>query len=114
MEEPTQQQGSKASLRDEGLDRLEALLGPNWEITPLGHGRAGDPSAPPTSGVDYVVTISDPTNSHTGPILVEVREELAPRMITEQLVPRVELMRALTGDAAVLIISSWLSPRSRE
>ena len=113
--EPTRQRGSEASLRDEGLDRLKALLGPNWEITPrtVGTGEPANLSTPRIRAAD-VVTISDPTKSHTGPILVEVTEELAPRMITEQLVPRVELMRALTGDAAVLIISPWLSPRSRQ
>jgi hypothetical protein len=108
-------QTTEKELAQRGLDQLKELLGPDWEITPLTYGQAVPPNLPASQAeADLVVSISDPVRSHSGPILVEVKQDLSPKMITEWLRPRVELMRRITSDAAVLIISPWLSPRSRE
>jgi hypothetical protein len=108
-------QASEDTLVDQGLKQLMAILGPKWQIGPLNYATA-EPSniAGPRSEVDRVVTLTDPMRNFSGPVLVEAKTDLTPKAITEILRPRVELMRRVTTDAAVLIITPWLSPRTRD
>jgi hypothetical protein len=99
----------------EGLDRLRGLLSGGWEIAPTAE-------AQPSGGQDAdrgravtIVTVRPPRgDGDGGAVLVEVKDVLTPSEARDVLTTQVDLMRQLRGQAAVLVISPWLSPRTRE
>lgn len=99
----------EADLLEVGLSRLGELLGNEFEIASvatevdLGGDRA-----------DRLVQIQDIPGSYSGLALVEAVPSLAPADVARRLEPRVRLMRQLNnGQAAVLVVAEWLSPRTR-
>jgi len=101
-----------------GLDRLRELLGEGWQVAPVNR-----ISATPRNGanllgtgrsVDELVAVQSPGGSDRGEVLVEAKRSLSPVYVNTVLAPRADLMRKLTGDAAMLVIAPWLSPRTRE
>ena len=101
-------------LVESGLGRLRDLLGPGWEIVPLGFGVPDPPNLPSSDAMDLIFTVKDPGDTGSGPVLVEAKHDLTPRYVTSHLVPRVELIKRVQPGAAVLIVAPWLSPRTRD
>lgn len=105
------------SLLDLGMDELRRILGEGWEITPLNTGQpvGGNDVAEPDLGIDTVWTVRH-LASHTpvGEVLIEAKAHLSPAVAARVLGPQVSLMRQLRGQAAVLVVAPWLSPRTRE
>jgi hypothetical protein len=109
---------SEAELLHEGMGRLRELIGPHLET---GLHYVGVPEPANLTGprdeqkAELLVTVEDPQGGALSvPILVEAKHSITPAQLASQLRPQVELMRRLMGDAAVLIISPWLSPRTRQ
>lgn len=101
---------SGPSLLAAGFQGLIQLLGDDLTVKlvddPERFGEAGD----------ALVVLADSSGTPISErILVEARSDLQPAAV-RQLVPRLELMRRLIdeGDAVVLVISPWLSPRTRQ
>lgn len=95
-------------LLEAGLNRLQALLGNQYQVAP--HGDQVDEGL----GSDRVVDIRDVVGGNDGVVLVEAVRVLTPAEAVNRLGPRVRLLRQLTeGKAAVLVVAPWLSPRTR-
>jgi hypothetical protein len=109
---------TQRDLLDEALERLRELIGPNLEINPhiVGVVEPANLTGPRSdSGADALVTVRDPHGGgYSLPILVEAKQSITPSELETRLRPRVELMRRLNGDAAVLVVAPWLSPRTRQ
>lgn len=97
-------------LLEHGIERLRSLLGKGWTLRPTLL------ESSPDTGIDAVLRVGRSGSvSPSGEILIEAKVSLTPAVATEVLGPRVELMRRARGDdAAVMVISPWLSPRTRE
>ena len=108
--------GDEEDLLQQGLTALRQILEPHIEFVQYDVGIPQPATlAPPAADTttDLLITLQDTHGGSSGPVLVEAREHVSPALITTQLRPQVEFMHRLRGDAAVLIISRWLSPRTR-
>lgn len=109
--------GAEESLLEQGLGRLRELLGPEWEVGEFTTG-APQPANMPRSVRDlklnHLINIRTGAGGIIGQVLVEVAEDPAPAALSRSVAPRLDLMRRLSGDAAVLVIAPWLSPRTRQ
>lgn len=109
---------SRSALLEQGLRRLASELGDSWEIAPknvaqvMGGNRVTD--ADPDAVAIW--TVRNAANPHGGyvELLVDARAGLTPGAATDVLASEVALMQRMSGQVAVLIISEWLSPRTRE
>ena len=103
------------SLLEAGLALLQDLLGSDYSIG--SYNVAGAPQAPVVldgeRSVDRLVAVKDPSGAFSV-VLVEATRQLVPVDARERLVPRMRLMGQLMGESTVLVISQWLSPRTRE
>ena len=97
------------TVLDRGLERLSELLGSGFEIGPLRAGMSG--SAAPDAV--YTVRAKSPGASYAQ-VVIEAKASLTPAAAKEILLPQIRLLSQLYGDAAVLVIAPWLSPRTRE
>jgi hypothetical protein len=103
---------NERDLIEEGLDRLQSVLGADWSISPVNYA-SSEGLSPADIGNDLVVSIAAPDSGGTsGPILIEVKRSLTPAGV-RHLVPRLDLMQRLTGNRTVLVISQWLSAQTR-
>lgn len=104
-------------LRSAGLARFAEML-EGLEVTNypnVGVPQPANLQTPPADlWADALLSITDPTRGASGPVLLEVRRTVTPALIAGHLRERVELIRRLAGDAAVLVISEWISPRARQ
>jgi hypothetical protein len=110
--------GQEQQLLEQGLDRVRQILGPDWKITEYNVGMPQPSNLPrsvaPDAVLNHVVTVESHGARMTCPVLVEVTTDPTPAAISRSLAPRLDLMLRLTGDAAVLVIAPWLSPRARK
>jgi hypothetical protein len=91
------------------------LLGPGFDVQPLQTGTAEPAVIPPsTAEVDLIINVRDQQSGMASRVLVEAKTDLSPAHARNVLAPKVKLMQRLTGDAAVLVIAPWLSPRTRQ
>jgi hypothetical protein len=100
---------------EKGMDRLAEILGPGFEVVP--HRLGGEEHAPGFSdiGADSVYTVrSLHVPSVFAQVVVEAKASLTPAAAKEVLLPQVRLMRQLFGQATVLVVVPWLSPRTRD
>ena len=106
------------SLLEQGIAQLQELLAPVWEISPS-QMATPQPTNLPSSvasdgGTDLVYQIHSSRAGSSARLLVEAKTNVSPLQLREQVAPYLDLMRQLTGDAAVLIIAPYLSPRTRK
>jgi hypothetical protein len=108
---------NERTLLDRGMADLEKLLD-GLQVQPYTGGtpQPANPSFPLADArADKLITIGDPMGGgFSGPVLIEARRTLTPVLLQRQVRTQVEFMRRLNGDAAVLVISAWISPRSRQ
>src|SRR5262249_45168728 len=102
-------------LVNEGLAVLRELLGQGFEVQPLQIGTVQPAVIPPSDdGADLIINVRDQQGGVVSRVLVEAKTDLSPAHARNVLAPKVRLMQQLTGDAAVLVIAPWLSPRTRQ
>ncbi len=92
-----------AALFEDGMRHLRDLLGEAWVITP---GTA--------SAAHRMLQINPAAGGASGRVLVEVARTPSALAIKQSVAPRLSLMHDLTGEAAVLVMALWLSPRTRQ
>jgi hypothetical protein len=98
------------AILERGMDRLAELLGPGFEIT-LYRVAGGEES---DEGIDAVYSVRATVGSAPyAQVLVEAKASLTPAAAKDVLLPQVRLLRQLHGQATVLVIAPWLSPRTR-
>jgi hypothetical protein len=102
------------ALLEQGLAALEGYLA-GLEVRAC-HGGASPPGGVSTVGrvADRLVTIVMPDGTHSPPVLVEAWEALTPAAVARLVLPRVDFVRRLRPEAAIVLISPWLSPRTRQ
>ena len=101
-------------LLDQGLEALLALLGEGWEATKVespGEQIYGSPEA--DDPLDQVVYLRNQSGT-SAQLLVEARERIYPADVRRVLAPKLRLMRQVNSNSLPLLISRWLSPRTRE
>lgn len=98
------------TLLDQGLERLAEILGEDFEITP--YRLAGNDE---DDLADAVYTVrANVAGVPYAQVIVEAKRSLTPAAAKEILLPQMRLLRQIHGQAAVLVIAPWLSPRTRE
>lgn len=105
-------------LLEQGLDRLRELLGPDWTVDHSPRTSTAEPLNLPRSlrdtQLNHLIDIKGGRNrSAYARVLVEVATEPSPAEISRSVAPRLDMMRQLTGDASILVVAPWLSPRTR-
>lgn len=113
----TEETLGEEALLAQGLDQLRSILGDGWVLEPYNLARpvGGNDVTDSDSGVDMVWSLRSATGGRpVGQVLVEAKADLTPAVAERVLAPQINLMRRLHGQAAVLIISPWLSPRTRQ
>lgn len=104
----------ECAVLDEGIARLREHLGSGWEITPYNIASSELPPAEDSSA-DAVYSVRALSGSAPyAQVVVEARTSLTPAAAKDVLLPQIKLLRRLYGQATVLVISPWLSPRTRE
>lgn len=100
-------------LLERGLGWLREVLDPLVKVEPLNMGAPEPDLSPivPDSGADMILTLSD--NGGYSRLLLEAKRDLSPAEARTVLADKINLMRRLTGQAAVLVVAPWLSPRTR-
>jgi hypothetical protein len=100
-------------LLERGLGWLREVLHPVVSVEPLNMGSPEPDVSPvvPDSGADMIVTLSD--SGGYSRLLLEAKRNLSPLEARTVLTDKVNLMHRLTGQAAVLVVAPWLSPRTR-
>lgn len=100
-------------LLERGLSWLREVLHPVVAVEPLNMGSPEPDVSPvvPDSGADMIVTLSD--SGGYSRLLLEAKRDLSPLEARTVFADKVNLMRRLTGQAAVLVVAPWLSPRTR-
>lgn len=104
---------TNASIRETGLiDTATTWLAERVPDTWTVERRARDANAP-EPGTGALIELRAPNGTFT-PVAVEARSSMEPRDV-ERLLPGIaRSLRALAGHVPLLIVSSWLSPRTRE
>lgn len=106
-------------LLEQGLGRLRELLGLEWTVDHVPRTSTAEPLNLPRSlrdtQLNHLIEVKGGRNHGAyARVLVEVATEPSPAAISRSVAPRLDLMRQLTGDAVILVIAPWLSPRTRE
>ncbi|PRY42363.1 helix-turn-helix domain-containing protein [Umezawaea tangerina] len=100
------------SLLEQALDQLRSLLGTGWTVLPLpneGQDHASD------SAIDAAVRISPPDGaSPYTEILVAARQNVVPRDVDTEFRAMRNIMRHSDNRQTLLVVSPWLSPRTRQ
>ncbi len=109
---------AERDLLERGLSRLRELLGASVTVDDytVSQPQVANLSSPLLDrGSDRLVSVRDAqAGSSSPPVYVEAKSNVSPATLSNQVRPQVELLRRSNGDAAVLIISPWLSPRTRQ
>ncbi|MFJ9634965.1 helix-turn-helix domain-containing protein [Streptomyces sp. NPDC101175] len=107
MDLPAQTSGE---VIDQGIEDLQGLLGEAWEVSiepqpplPL-HG---------DEGWDAVVRVLSRGDGMFTELLVDVRDHLTPKGVT-QLSSTAALVRRLNRNSALMVFSPWISPKTQE
>jgi hypothetical protein len=104
-------------LFEQGVEQLRSLLGAAWEVGPVTMGTP-EPANLPGSLRDVrshqVIQVRNTSGGAYSQVLIEPAESASPLEIKKSVGPRLALMRELTGDAAIVVVASWLSPRTRQ
>ncbi|MGW4623444.1 helix-turn-helix domain-containing protein [Streptomyces sp. NPDC004592] len=96
------------ALLQQGLEALFRLLGPEWTLTPRGDQESG-------SGADAIVEVRPDGDSVYTQLLVELKTAaVTPRMVEEQLLPKLSLIRRINHLTNLMIMAPWLSRKTQE
>ncbi|WP_233221557.1 hypothetical protein [Streptomyces carminius] len=95
----------EAHLLEQGIQALDALLGPEWQVT----------QRPNKSKVfDAALEVRAEGDSTFTQLLVEVSRAVPPRLVVERLAPRAQLLREVNRYTNLLVIAPWISSQAQE
>ncbi|MGH3988626.1 MAG: hypothetical protein ACRDTZ_15145 [Pseudonocardiaceae bacterium] len=95
-------------LLEQGIAQLMDLFGKGWRLR-----LQQDETEPVDRGISALLRVGQPGGQQVV-MIVEVKSNLTPSDAARAVGPRLELARQQRGgDAAALVISPWLSPRTR-
>jgi hypothetical protein len=95
------------SLLGQGLRALSDLLGPTWQVAlqpPRESKREG-------RRLDALVQVQSEGDSTFTQLLIELKQTVTPRMVQEQLLPKLDLVRQVNHYTHPVVITPWLTPR---
>jgi hypothetical protein len=101
---------NEVDLLKQGTDQLRELLGKGWCLRELRRSEV----PPGKMRADAVLRLSrSGASSPAVDVIIEAKKNLTPALV-DSIGPQLEqTRRVLGGDAAVLVIAPWLSPRTR-
>ncbi|MFE4822892.1 hypothetical protein ACFRFU_42060 [Streptomyces sp. NPDC056704] len=94
-------------LLTRGLQVLSDLLGPAWTVT----------IQPPSQGarssknLDALVQVQSEGDSVFTQLLIDLKSNVTPRMVEEQLLPKLDLVRQVNHYTNPVVITPWIAPR---
>jgi hypothetical protein len=104
---------SETTLVEQAVEWLRPRLPRGWSVErpeSPGDGAPGRSDAE----VDSTISITGPNGTYA-PIAVEAKQSISPRMVVNLLPPLAQAVRRLAGgNVPLLVVSPWLSERSRE
>ncbi|WP_207393903.1 helix-turn-helix domain-containing protein [Actinomadura formosensis] len=96
------------SLLDQGLTILRDLLGPGWEVTI-------QPTTQEAGGgrrrLDALVQMKADGDSVLTQLVIDLKRNVSPRLVEEQLLPKWDLLRQVNHYTNLLVIAPWIAPR---
>lgn len=98
---------SERDLLEQGIAQLADLLGEGWRVQLQENEKGGV-----DRGIDALLWVGRP--GHEKVVIVEAKYNLTPLDVKSSVGPQLDLARRYLGDAPALVISRWLSPRTRQ
>ncbi|MGW2612706.1 helix-turn-helix domain-containing protein [Streptomyces mirabilis] len=95
------------SLLSQGLQALRDLLGPTWQVTL----QPPSQEARSARGLDALVQVQSEGDSVFTQLLIDLKKNITPRMVAEQLLPKVDLVRQVNHYTNPMVIAPWIAPR---
>ncbi|WBQ04650.1 hypothetical protein [Kribbella sp. CA-293567] len=95
------------SLLEQGLQVLRDLLGDTWEITL----DVSEQAVMKERSRDALVQVRSAGDGVFTQLLVNLEEDVTPRVIEEQLLPKLDLVRRVNRYTTPLVITPWISQR---
>lgn len=96
------------SLLGQGLQALRDLLGPTWDVT-LQPGSQGSGSE--RRSLDALVQVKPDGDGVFTQLLIDLKSDVTPRMVEEQLLPKLDLVRQVNHYTSPVVIAPWIAPR---
>lgn len=96
------------ALLEQGLQALRDQLGPSWDVSvqPSPHeARSG------RQHLDALVQVKSDGDSVFTQLLVDLKKNVTPRMVEEQLLPKLDLVRQVNSYTSPVVIAPWIAPR---
>lgn len=97
------------ALFEQGMNSLRRLLGSSWEVSYQADTAGLRP------GSDMVVYLQAEGEGTYGHLLVDVKSGgLTPRVVEQTLLPKLSLLRQLSGHSTLLVLAPWLSRQTQK
>lgn len=101
-------------LVDQAIDRLREALPPSWTVQQTNRIFAGGNLAQAQTITDGAFDVSAP-NGVSATLVVEAKTAFSPRDVERTFADRfTRVLRTVTHNVPILVVSEWLSPRTRE
>lgn len=96
------------SLLEQGLQALRDLLGPTWHVTLQ---PASQEARSEKRSLDALVQVQSDGDGVFTQLLIDLKRNVTPRMVEEQLLPKLDLVRQVNHYTSPVVISPWIAPR---
>jgi hypothetical protein len=100
---------SPENLLEQGLRALGDLLGPTWNLSvrPEAEEGLGERRA------DSLVELRSEGDTVFAQLLIDLKTQVTPRTVEEQLLPKLDLVRRVTVHTNLMVMAPWISPRTQ-
>lgn len=96
------------TLLEQGLQALRDQLGPTWEVTVQPGTREARSGK---QRLDALVQVKSDGDGVFTQLLIDLRENVTPRVVEEQLLPKLDLVRQVNSYTSPMVIAPWIAPR---
>jgi hypothetical protein len=103
---------SPSPVLRQGLETLQDLLGPEWEVSVQPEQTLPLPG--PDMGYDAVLRILSRNDSRFTELLVDVREHLTPKEVARYLNATSLLVRRISPNSQLVVFAPWISAKTQE
>ncbi|MFJ4633602.1 helix-turn-helix domain-containing protein [Streptomyces sp. NPDC088847] len=100
---------SPSPVLQQGLETLQDLLGPEWEVSV-----EPEPLPGPDMGWDAVLRVLARHDSRFTDLLVDVREHLTPKEVAGYLNSTAGLVRRISPNSQLVVFAPWISAKTQE